>query len=188
MHPIGCLTLAVTSTALFAVPTAYAQPSLAEPAPEVREGPSITSFVEAGAAAGFTQTDLYGALQLDGGHRLVGPLWLHARLARADTATIHVAGSDPPSLSSFTEARLGLELRGCRRDGRICLVGGVDAGYVAETYDRPVDLPGSDATATGRVGLDFGGSNLRMRTSVEGGRGLDNWRIGGLTIGLAYGW
>jgi hypothetical protein len=156
--------------------------------PEAPAAPTITGYLEPGAAVGVAQDGFYGALHLDGGHRLVGLLWLHARLARGDMATIHVAGSDPPSLSSFTEARLGLELRGCRRDGYLCLFGGVDAGYASESYDRPVDMPTNVATATARLGLDFGGNSLRVRTSVEGGGGQGHWRTGGLTIGLAYSW
>lgn len=189
MPATRCLALAMTSAALFAVPAAaHAQPSLVEPAPEAPAAAAIAGYLEPGVAAGIAQEDFYGALHLDGGHRLVGPLWLHARLAWGDTATIHVAGSDPLSLTRFTEARLGLELRGCRRDGHLCLFGGVDAGYASETFDRPVDMPTDVATATARLGLDFGGSSLRMRTSVEGGGGQGHWRNGGLTLGLAYAW
>lgn len=154
---------------------------------------SAIAYLEPGVAIGGTSDGLYGAVHLDGGGRLVGPLWLHARLAQGDVAIINLAASSAPLLSSFTEARLGLELRGCRATGQLCLFGGVDAGYALQTFQRAGDMSTrsdgpSVATATAHLGLEVGGRALRLRTSVEAARGQGDWGTGGVTLGVARTW
>jgi hypothetical protein len=177
-----------------AAAVASAPPAPVAPAPARAPGSaSAIAYLEPGVAIGGTSDGLYGAAHLDGGGRLVGPLWLHARLAQGDVAIINLAASSAPLLSSFTEARLGLELRGCRATGHLCLFGGVDAGYALQTLQRAGDMStASDgpsvATATARLGLEVGGGALRLRTAIEAARGQGDWGTGGVTLGIARTW
>ncbi len=182
---------AAIAASLAATTAAHAEPALVEPAPERPAVPAIAAYLEPGVAVGGVRDGLYGALHLDGGHVLFGPLWLHARFAQGGVADINLAGSSAPQLSSFTEARLGLEVRGCREGGHFCLLGGIDAGYALESFDRTGDMSSAGAavaTATARLGFDVGSAPMRLRTSVEAARGQGGWRTGGLTIGVARTW
>lgn len=180
------LAAATASASLLATPAvAGAQPSLVEPSEQPRETPPVTAYLEPGLEVGGTRGGVYGALQLDGGHRLDGPLWLHARLAQGG-----MAGIDEATMSSdFAEARLGLEARGCRLDGLLCAVGGLDVGYRHERLVAEFDAERADlVTAIARLGLDLGGQHVRLRVSVESGVDRAGWNGLGLTTGVAYAW
>lgn len=94
-----------------------------------------------------------------------------------------------PTFADFTDARVGLEARGCGLDGLICLVDGLDAGYRRERLVAEFDGVHADlATATVRLGLDLGGKHVRMHASVQSGVDQGGWNGLGLTTGVAYTW
>jgi hypothetical protein len=193
LTPRLALALALAAVTLLATAAiAGAQPSRVEPAAAgaaAAPAPATAlaaAYLEPGVEVGATRGGFYGALQLDGGHRLADtPIWLHARLAHGG-----MAGVDEVTMSSdFTEARLGLEARTCGLHGHLCLVGGLDAAYrhqrlVAE-YDNQNDDLGA---AIARLGLDAGGQHLRFRTGLEAGVDQRGSNSLGLTTGLAYAW
>ena len=91
--------------------------------------------------------------------------------------------------SDFTDARIGLEARGCALDGIACLVDGLDAGYrherlFTEFTNTRADLAGAIA----RLGLDLGSRHFRLRASVETAVSQRGWDGLGLTTGVAYAW
>lgn len=164
------------------------------------------AYLEPGIEAGIADELYYGALQLDGGYHLgATPLWLHARFAQGALAARFQRMSTRSS--DFTEARLGLEARGCVLADHICLVGGVDFGYrhglsaaaPASPGSSPAS-PGSAASATAaavtgglgvaiaRLGLDLGGANLRFRPSIETSVHHGGWSGLALSSGIAYVW
>ena len=165
---------------------AHAEPSLVAPVASSASAPASDSYLELGLDVGYSAVDLYNALQLDGGHRLGGgPIWLHARLAHGGMGNLEQTTMN----SDFTEARLGLEARGCVLSGFACLVGGLDAGYrherqLTEFTNARADL----AEAIARLGLDLGGRHLRLRGSVETAVSQRGWDGLGLTTGIAYAW
>lgn len=144
------------------------------------------AYLEPGIALGVTRGALYGAIELDGGYHLGStPFWLHGRFAQGALAVVE----DSTMTSDFTEARLGLETRGCLLDGIACLVGGVDFGYRHEMLTAHHARQTSDvAVAIARVGLDVGGKHLRIRPSIETGVEPGGWNGLGLTAGIAYTW
>lgn len=182
---------AVTTATVFAsllatTAVAHAQPSLVASAAPPPAAPAADAYLEPGLDVGFSAIGLYGAVQLDGGHRLGdGPIWLHARLAHGGMGIIE----ETTMTSDFTDARLGIEARGCALDGLACLVGGLDAGYrhervLTDETSAHVDL----ADAIARLGLDLGGRHLRLRASVETAVSPRGWDGLGLTTGIAYAW
>jgi hypothetical protein len=93
-----------------------------------------------------------------------GALWLHGRLAQGT-----MVGIDERTMASdFTEARVGLEARSCGLHGVLCLVAGLDAGYCHERLLADYDHTRADlAAAIPRLGIDLGGTRLRVRASIE---------------------
>ncbi|HEX8113908.1 MAG TPA: hypothetical protein VF516_39525 [Kofleriaceae bacterium] len=178
---------AAAFASLLATPAVvHAQPSLVEPATPSSDPTAARSYLEPGLDVGLATAGLYGALQLDGGHRLGdGPIWLHARLAHGGMGVIE----ETTMTSDFTDARVGLEARGCALDGIACLVSGLDAGYrherlVTDYRNTRADL----AAAIARLGLDLGGKHLRLRASLETAVAQRGWDGLGLTTGIAYAW
>lgn len=161
-----------------------AQPALDQPSADAAV--TATAYLEPGITAGITRGALYGAVELDGGYRLSDtPLWLHGRFAQGALAEIERDTMN----SDFTEARLGLEARGCLFDGIACLVGGVDFGYRHEMFVAAHDHETADlAVAIARLGLDLGGKHLRVRPSIETGVQQGGWNGLGFTTGIAYLW
>jgi len=177
-------TAAATAAAAAAADTPDAAPR-APGAPAADDG-DIRAYLEPGVELGATQGTFYGALQLDGGYHLGStPFWLHGRFAQGALALI----DDRTMSSDFTEARLGLEARGCALDGIACLVGGVDFGYRHEMLATRHDTDTTNlALAIARLGLDLGGKHLRLRPSIETSVHQGGWNGLGLTAGIAYTW
>jgi len=172
----ACSILATTAVAA-------AQPALTAPAaaPSAR----TDAYLEPGAALGGDRTGIYGALQLDGGLRLDGPLWIHGRFAHGGMGEIE----ETTMSSDFTEARVGAEARGCALEGIACLVGGIDAAYRHErviTDDTHRNADTADLIA--RVGLDVGTRHFRLRPSIEAAFDRSGWSGLGMTGGIAYTW
>ena len=179
-------------TAAPATATTYATmpASSATPAAPTDLHDAVHAYLEPGVAAGVA-TSLYGAVELDGGYRLGdSPLWLHGRVSHGAFATFsdRVLGSD------LTEARLGLEARGCSDNDIACLVGGVDFAYRHEMLSTANEDPTPNTTnitfvaAIARVGLDLGTKHVRFRPSVELGVRQGGWSNLGATTGLAFAW
>jgi hypothetical protein len=162
----------------------HAQPALDHPASD--DAITTGAYLEPGIEAGITRGAFYGALEFDGGYRLSDtPLWIHGRFAQGALAEIERDTMN----SDFTEARLGLEARGCVLDGIACLVGGVDFGYRHEMFVAAHDRDTADlAVAIARLGLDIGGKHLRVRPSIETGVAQGGWNGLGFTTGIAYTW
>jgi hypothetical protein len=183
----AALATTVAFTSLLATTAvAHAQPSLVEPAASPSDAPASDAYLEPGLEVGLSRTGFYGALQLDGGRRLGdGAFWLHGRLAQGS-----MAGIDERTMASdFTEARVGLEARSCGLHGVLCLVTGLDAGYRHERLLAEYDNTRADlAAAIPRLGLDLGGTRLRVRASVETAFDQRGWDGLGLTTGVAYAW
>ena len=175
-------TAAASLLALTAV--ADAQPALDQPASDAAL--PATAYLEPGLEAGITHSAFYGALELDAGYHLSDtPLWLHGRFAQG--ALLEIKGDTMNS--DFTEARVGLEARGCLFDGIACLVAGVDFGYRHEMFVATHDHDSSDlVVGIARLGLDIGGKHLRVRPSIETGVEQGGWNGLGFTTGIAYTW
>ena len=174
---------AATAYAVTPAPTA---PPAAPPEPR----DAVRAYLEPGLAAGVATT-LYAAVQLDAGYRLGdSSLWLHGRVAHGTFTTI----IDRVLSSDLTEARLGLEARGCSDNGIACIVGGVDFAYRHEllsTVDGDEPPHTTDVTfaaAIARVGLDLGITHLRIRPSLELGVRQGGLSNAGFTTGLAVVW
>ena len=179
------LLLGTAAAMLLAMPAIVrAQPALDHPASDPAVG--ATAYLEPGIEAGITHGAVYGALEFDGGYRLSDtPLWLHGRFAQGALAEIERDTMN----SDFTEARLGLELRGCLLDHIACLVGGVDFAYRHEMLVSAHDHTTADlAVAIARLGLDLGGNHIRFRPSIETGVEQGRWNGLGFTAGIAYTW
>lgn len=180
---------ALAAASVFSLATtaiAIAQPSLVEPATPPSAPASSDAYLEPGLEVGLSHGGFYGALQLDGGHRLGdGAFWLHGRLAEGN-----MLGIDERTMASnFTEVRVGLEARSCGLHGVLCLVTGLDAGYRHERLLADHDNTRADlAAAIPRLGLDLGGTRLRVRASVETVFDQRGWDGVGLTTGVAYAW
>lgn len=183
------LAAAAAAASLLAIaPTAHAEPgndpgAFVDPAATAA---STDAYLEPGLEIGITPGAFYGAVELDGGHRLGDtPLWLHGRFAQGNLSRIE----EKTMSSDFTEARLGLEARGCVFAGIACLVAGVDLGYRHEMYVSDFGRGTADlGLSTARLGLDLGSPHLRFRPSVETGVQQGGWLGLGVTAGLAYTW
>lgn len=184
---LAALATAGAFASLLAVPAvAHAQPSLVEPVASPSGAPAADAYLEPGLEVGLSRGGFYGALQLDGGHRLGdGALWLHGRLAQGS-----MAGIDERTMASdFTEARVGLEARSCGLHGVLCLFTGLDAGYRHERLLAEYDNTRADlAAAIPRLGFDLGGTRLRLRASIETALDQRGWDGLGLTTGVACAW
>jgi hypothetical protein len=145
-----------------------------------------TLYLEPGIEAGDTRIGLFGALELDGGYHLSStPFWLHGRLAHGAMRIIE----ETTMTSDFTEARLGLEARGCELDGIACLIGGVDFGLRHELLvTNHTNQVANNAVAIARVGFDLGSRHLRLRPSLEAAVQPGHWNSLGFTAGIAYTW
>jgi hypothetical protein len=182
MRLLLVITAAASLLALTAV--ADAQPALDQPASDAAI--PATAYLEPGLEAGITHGAVYGALELDAGYHLSDtPLWLHGRFAQGIVGPV----DQDTMTSDFTEARLGLEARGCLFEGIACLVGGVDFGYRHEMFISRFEHNNADlAVGIARLGLDLGGKHLRLRSSIETGVEQGGWNGLGLTAGIAYTW
>jgi hypothetical protein len=130
-----------------------------------------------------TRSGTYGALQLDGGHRLGdSSLWLHGRLAHGGMIGIDWTTKN----SDFTEARVGLEARGCALSGIACLVVGADVGYRHEMVMRASGIQRNDLAPPSAVGFpDLGVYRAAQASGGVGPRRLGRPRS---ATGVAYAW
>jgi len=123
-----------------------------------------SSYVSTGGAIGVASAIdwLYGEVGIDVGHRTTTAWWLHAnldavaRIATGPTNRVMFVGPEP----RWYAVRIGLERRGCRDDGAVCLLGGVDLGYRTSSV-------GTDVHVVGRAALELGGARVRVRSEAS---------------------
>ncbi len=125
-----------------------------------------TSYVQTdvmiGGATPVTGPNLLAAVS--GGYLLAPYLWAHTEVASG------VAGDDQGSGTS-SQARGGVEARGCTASGIACAIAGVDAGVLYGTWTKqgmPSDYEHVIAgVIVPRLGVDIGGGHWRGRLGLE---------------------
>ena len=171
---------------------AAAQPAVTASLPAESEP---AAYVQVGALAGVVGDDVSVEAAVAGGVRLAHtPLWVHAGFLEGESAVFFV-----DRVTKRDQARLGLEGRGCRVRGIVCVSAGVDGavlhtrstGTGAGTWDiRPSDPVMTSSATTAlvipRLGVDFGGRHLRYGPAVE--VALDRHGYASFEVVQAVGW
>jgi hypothetical protein len=167
----------VLASVLALARTASAQPSLTASAP----APAPASYVEAGVTLG-AFVGLYAALTVEAGHRLGNSaLWAHGMVVAGETGGIDEGGT----AGRQRQARAGVEARGCVVS-QICAIAGVDLAVAHGDYMGYEDSGNrTEGLAIGRIGLDIGGSTLRLRPGFELGTGVRGFEQAAFTAAIA---
>ena len=123
----------------------------------------VQAGLMAGAAAPVAGLNIMGALEA--GKRLGdSAVWIH-------TAAAFGASGDDQGPGSNFQLRVGIEGRACAWEGRFCGVGGVDAGYQAGRWSDRDDASRNESVdalvMVPRLGVDAGGSRVRVRLALE---------------------
>jgi len=136
-------------------------PSLASA--EVRDEPG--AYVAFGGTAG-AHTYSYAGPTFEGGTRF-GSLPLFGRLELA--AGLATNWQEPAGW--FQQTRVGLELRPCIREGRLCGFAGVDLGLAVAQYTTNPDTMNSEDSygwlSVARTGVDAAAGSVRIRAALE---------------------
>jgi hypothetical protein len=137
-------------------------PSLARA--DVHDDPG--GYVAFGATAG-VHAYSYAGPTFEGGTRFGGlPIWGRLQLG-AGLAT----NWDEPA-GWYQQTRVGLEVRPCTRERRVCAFAGVDVGLAIASYTtNPETMNGEDSygwLSIARAGVDADVGSIRLRAALEG--------------------
>jgi len=161
---VGGMRTALTLAALISLVSSTA---LADTAVEAVHASQPAHYVQAGLMAGgaapVAGLNIMGAVEA--GKRLGdSPAWIH-------TAAAFGASGDDQGPGSNFQLRVGIEGRACALEGRLCGVGGVDAGYQAGRWSDRDDASRNESVdalvMVPRLGVDAGGSRVRVRLALE---------------------
>lgn len=148
---------------------AHAEPPAATPPVELPGLPPDRGYAGMGAALLLSRSLALGAT----GEAAVriGPTPF---LIRGMAASGSLRDPFEPRTYHIVEARLGIEADACSSTRRGCVFAGVDLGYLADRYtpaesDVEVPLEVQRFVVLPRVGLELGGSTLRLRAALEYG-------------------
>jgi len=175
-------------TLLVSIPSLVrAQPGLTG-ATEPEDEP-ITSYVQPGAIVGLIHANsansdaAYGALSLEGGHRIgISPVWLHGLVAVGGMGDLD-QGSGP---NSYSEVVAGVESRTCAFHGIACGVAAIDVG-IRHEYLMSDHFDSFNGVIVPRLGLDIGSRKFRVRPAIEYVFGTDGYGAA-LSLAGAYTW
>lgn len=166
---------------------AGAEPS---PAPVAAPAPQAPAqfYLEFGAAAG-VGIGLYAAAAGELGYRPGGgSLSIHA-VIQVGSVPVYGPLDESVTSSGYLALRVGVEERGCERRGVWCAFASTDIGYLHQhAMTRSGHSDERVAIIVPRVGLDAGGSAVRVRVGVETSLARHNWETLGLAAGIAFNW
>lgn len=185
-----CLVVAVIAVILgiaWKGSTARAEPSPAPAAVLAPQSPAEFYF-ELGGASGLG-IGIYTAGAAELGYRPGGgSLSIHA-VIQSGSVPLFGPFDESVTSSGYLALRAGVEERGCERRGVWCAFASTDVGYLhqyamtkSEHQDERV------AIIVPRVGLDAGGSAVRVRVGFETSIARHNLETMGLAAGIAFNW
>lgn len=160
-------------------------------APARADEPAPTTYLGVDAVVLQTQANLGRGFAVDGGYALEHGLWLHGRIVIASPDSAFDPGSN-----GMLQLRAGIEHRACVLGGGLCSLAGLDVGLA---HDDDTTAEGADgnpetveaasrAIGVARLGVDLGGTNVRVRATFELGASPDGLDNASAALGLAYRW
>src|SRR5262245_10242112 len=162
----------------------------AEPSPAPAASPAPQSpaqfYLELGGALGLG-IGIYTAAAGELGYRPGGgSLAIHA-VIQGGSVPLFGPFDESVTSSGFLALRAGIEERGCERRGVWCVFASTDIGYLdMHAMTKSEHQEERVAVFVPRVGLDAGGSVVRVRVGFETSIARHNLETLGLTTGIAF--
>jgi hypothetical protein len=187
MRCLGVAVIAVIPGIVWVGSIARAEPSPAPAAMPVPQSPK-RFYLEIGGAFG-VGIGIYVAGVGEIGYRPGGgSLSLHA-VIQSGSVVLYGPIDESVTSSGYFALRAGVEERGCDRRGIWCVFVSTDVGYLHQhAKAKSEHSDESVAILVPRVGLDAGGSVVRVRVGLETSISRHNWETLGLAGGIAFNW